>query len=153
MEELLGYTTRVVVPGGEDWSRLLEKLAVDGVSQLQNAIENLTSSSPTSNPVAVSQNDNSRLSESPTLPAEGSVGTGGPEPRLLETSPIPCVGTTPQLTTLVELRLTNGIRLQYADSGTFLRWSSNLQVLRLVNVKFVGGNAQLVKGKSSSFTI
>ncbi|KAG8899785.1 hypothetical protein FRC00_000914 [Tulasnella sp. 408] len=145
--QLSGDITRVVILGGEDWRRLLGKLAVDGASQLQNAIGNAVASSPTSHPVAAPQNDDAHVGGNSTLPAGGTVVAGDPESGPFGTSPIPGVPWYPSpFTTPVELGLTNGIRLRYDELGTFLRGSSNLQVLRLVNVRLVGGNIQLVEG-------
>ncbi|KAG8913884.1 hypothetical protein FRC00_001352 [Tulasnella sp. 408] len=69
---------------------------------------------------------------------------GGKLKRLLLNN-IPCVWDPSSFTTLTELGLVNGVHLRFDDLLTFLRGSSNLQALRLVNVKFVDGTAQLVE--------
>ncbi|KAG8959946.1 hypothetical protein FRC00_001056 [Tulasnella sp. 408] len=59
-------------------------------------------------------------------------------------SNIPCVWDPSSFTTLTDLGLVNGVRLRFDNLLAFLRGSSNLQALRLVNIKFVDGTAQLV---------
>ncbi|KAG8919878.1 hypothetical protein FRC00_010799, partial [Tulasnella sp. 408] len=54
-------------------------------------------------------------------------------------------GYTPPFTEIRALGLTNGIQLRYMEAITFLRRSSNLDMLRLVNIKFVDGAAQVVE--------
>ncbi|KIO31948.1 hypothetical protein M407DRAFT_4831 [Tulasnella calospora MUT 4182] len=66
------------------------------------------------------------------------------ETKFLEDN-IPCLWDLSSFTSVIELGLTNGIHLRYTELILFLRRSSNLQTLHLINVKFVGGAPQVVK--------
>ncbi|KIO22470.1 hypothetical protein M407DRAFT_27967, partial [Tulasnella calospora MUT 4182] len=85
---LPGYTTRAVVREGEDWRRLLEKLAADRLSQLQNSTGQGIASSSTSHRIAAPREDDGQIGGRLTPPAGGSVDVGGSEPGLLGTSPL-----------------------------------------------------------------
>ncbi|KAG8912283.1 hypothetical protein FRC01_005180, partial [Tulasnella sp. 417] len=80
-EGLAGYTSRAVVRGSQDWSRLVEKLIDHGQSQGQNPTEEPIGSSSSSNPV------NAQVGESSALPIVGRAEAGSPGPGLLEGSP------------------------------------------------------------------
>ncbi|KIO21123.1 hypothetical protein M407DRAFT_10540 [Tulasnella calospora MUT 4182] len=84
---LQGYTTRAVVQEGEDWRRLLEKLAVDYLSPLQNSTGQGIASSSTSHLIAAPGEDDAQIGGKLTLPAGGSVDVGGSGSGLLGTSP------------------------------------------------------------------
>ncbi|KAG8910940.1 hypothetical protein FRC01_006029 [Tulasnella sp. 417] len=57
---------------------------------------------------------------------------------------IPCFWDPSPFTAIIELGLTNAIHLRYTDLIDFLRHSSNFRMLRLVNIKFLGGEPQVV---------
>ncbi|KIO22474.1 hypothetical protein M407DRAFT_9887 [Tulasnella calospora MUT 4182] len=84
---LPGYTTRAVVREGEDWRRLLEKLAVDRLSQPQDSTGQGIASSSTSHRIAAPREDDAQLGGRLTPPAGGSVDVGGSESDSLGTSP------------------------------------------------------------------
>ncbi|KAG8911381.1 hypothetical protein FRC01_005737 [Tulasnella sp. 417] len=58
---------------------------------------------------------------------------------------IPCFWDPSPFAAIVELGLTKAIHLRYTDFIDFLRHASDLQTLRLVNIKFVGGVPQVVE--------
>lgn len=51
---------------------------------------------------------------------------------------IPCLWDPSPFTSIIELNLTNGVQLRYPELLLFLRTSTNLAILRLTNIKFVG---------------
>ncbi|KAG8910997.1 hypothetical protein FRC01_005991 [Tulasnella sp. 417] len=90
-----------------------------------------------------------------TLPLGGALGgeTGRPlnilggkagNLRRVFLNNIPCFWDPSPFTAIIELGLTNAIHLRYTDLIDFLRHSSNFRMLRLVNIKFLGGEPQVV---------
>ncbi|KAG9048165.1 hypothetical protein FS837_000583 [Tulasnella sp. UAMH 9824] len=57
---------------------------------------------------------------------------------------IPCVWDPSPFTAIIDLALMNGVHLHSNRLIDFLRHSSNLQSIRLLNIKFIGGGPQVL---------
>ncbi|KAG8919832.1 hypothetical protein FRC00_010847 [Tulasnella sp. 408] len=163
---LPGFTTRGIERKDEERERLSG--VISDFMGLRNGSGHASASQPQTSveeqPEALSTSHSPQLQFAENLGSGNgesstwSLGLGRPRPPTDSESPrapSPCTvvldlgridsAYTPPFTEIRALGLTNGIQLRYMEAITSLRHSSNLSKLHLVNIKFVGGEAQVVE--------